>query len=435
LETSITQWKKNKDSFIKTVAEGIDNEETKTFIEMLEKNLNLLNLENYFSFLNLLKEVTAKSTENPLGNEVAKEFDSAFDLFFDRIRLHGKNGDCNDIIAALTDTISETTPGEDKKEKAKPVDELKEEIQDQTSEAEAPKEAEDDLSLFRDETKEYLKTIDSNLKEFHTSKERKHLAEIETALHSVRSAAHYLNLQDISKLAATIEEAAELFGQSDLPMPDNLDTDLRIGVQTLENLILSPETEFSATLEMMESLIDHIVIEDMGSSESEKIDLDSTGVEEESSENKVEEKPLFAEGQEEDAELLEIFKEESGTFIANIQGQNKKLLEDPSNSAVAKEMGYSAHSLKSAAKMLGFREISQITDGLEIVTEAISNSEIQHTKALHDAIEKAVVILKDLSEGNTVSSTDISNIVNNLELENWKESSSDSDEQDEDQLP
>ena len=78
-------------------------------------------------------------------------------------------------------------------------------------------------------------------------------------------------------------------------------------------------------------------------------------------------------------------------------------------------MGYAAHSLKSAAKMLGFREISQITDGLEQITESITNGEIEHSKVLHDTIEKAVGYLKDLSEGKDVDNSNISAILNELE--------------------
>lgn len=424
LESTIIQWRNNKESFVTTIADGKESEKTKVFIEILDKNINLLNLKNYYPYISFVKEVFNRSKNEPLGKDVAGEFDSAFNLFFDRIRLHGKNGECSDIIAALNDTIAESIPAESKTESLKTEDKT-----------ETATEAEDDVSLFRKETKEYLKTIDTHLTEFHSSRERSHLTEIENALHSVRSAAHYLNLQDISKLAAKIEEAAELFGQSDLPMPDNLDTDLRIGIQTLENLISSPETEFSATLEMMESLVDHIVIEDMQSETSAGKDQDSVTTEENDTDKQVEEKPLFAEGQDEDSELLDIFKEESGTFVKSIQEYNKKLLENPSESKAAKEMGYAAHSLKSAAKMLGFREISQITDGLEKITEAISNNEIQQTQTLHDTIEKAVTILKDLSENKTVADIEISKIIKNLAPEKWTEELEESEAPEEEELP
>lgn len=434
LESIVLLWKKQKDSFLKTLEEGNESNDSNSFVQKLEKNLNLLKLENYYPFTNFIKEIISQSVKNPLKKEVTSELDSTFDLFFDRIRLHGKKGNCDDIISALQDTISETSPMQAQTEET--VEELQKEPAEPEVPAavEQPKEAEDDLSLFRDETKEYLKTIDTNLKEFNKSKERTHLTEIENALHSVRSAAHYLNLQDITKLAATIEDAAEMFGQSDLPMPDNLATELRIGVETLENLISNPETEFSATMDMMESLVDHIVIEDMGKSESESDDAD-VAEQAEDDVSQVEEKPLFADGQNEDAELLEIFKEESGTFINDILEHNKKLLEDPANKKVAKEMGYAAHSLKSAAKMLGFREISQITDGLEILTEAISNNEIEHTSELHNTIDRAVEILKDLSENKEVESPDISKIVNSLAPASWKKDATTSDEEEDDQLP
>jgi chemosensory pili system protein ChpA (sensor histidine kinase/response regulator) len=435
LESGTKKWQQVKEAFLKTLADGVQSAEVAAFINTLNTNLKLLKLSNYYPFTALLKDAVDKSAENPLGNTIAAEFDSAFNLFFDRIRLHGKEGECNDIITALNDTISESITTEEEKEAEEVAEDIaqKTELPEETVPQETEDEVEDDLSLFRDETKEYLKTIDTNLKEFQNSRARKHLVEIETALHSVRSAAHYLNLQDISKLAATIEEAAELFGKSDLPMPDNLDKDLRIGVQTLENLISNPETEFSATLDMMESLIDHIVIEDMDSEPSEDIDVKLPEPEGISNDSKIEEKPLFAGGQDEDVELLEIFKDESSSFVKNIQFHNNKLLDDPTNAGEAKEMGYAAHSLKSAAKMLGFREISQITDGLEQVTESISSGEIEHSKVLHDTIEKAVGYLKELSEGRDVDSADISQIVNELEPSKWKEGNEEDEAEEQDE--
>ncbi|HGY56546.1 MAG TPA: response regulator, partial [Caldithrix abyssi] len=77
---------------------------------------------------------------------------------------------------------------------------------------------------------------------------------------------------------------------------------------------------------------------------------------------------------------------------------------------------YAAHSLKSAAKMLGFREIAQVTDSMEQMIEAIKNGEIQNSDQIENALGQGIEAVKKLSSGEKVSSSHLSHIINILEL-------------------
>ncbi len=406
IDTSEKLWSRQKHIFVKKSLTLNEYKSLLFFLTIFRKNLTLLSLHNYIPIIDLIDSFCGRSLDNPFSDENASEIEDTFKLFFDRLRTQGKNGNCDDIIEVLNEIFESGELSTKEPEETNPEVAAQETAAEQKTEletvaedvAEEKQEDKDDITLFREETVEYLKTIDLNLIDFAKTKDRKLLNNIETACHSVRSAAHILNLQDITKLAATIEEAAELFGQSDLPMPSNLASELRIGVQTLENLISNPQTEFSATQEMLESLLDHIVIEDMGA----KV-IESAAVEEEEihivSKPDIEEKPLFSADDEDDEDLREVFKEEAAQFLQDIQNSNDKLLTDPDDEKAAKALGYASHSLRSAAKMLGFTEISDITGGLENLTETISSKEITHNQNLYNKIVEAVDILRDLSQG------------------------------------
>lgn len=423
IETSEKLWGRQKHIFNKSLLTISEYKSTQFFFNYFRHNLKVLSLKNYIPIINLIDSFYGKTLSNPFSDENAAEIEDTFKLFFDRIRSQGKNGNCDDIIDVLKEIFDSKEPG--LKEETPVVDVSPEEAEEKPETASPvepvlDQEDKDDITLFREETVEYLKTIDSNLIEFSETKNRKTLNNIETACHSVRSAAHFLNLQDISKLAATIEEAAELFGQSDLPMPANLSSELRIGIQTLENLISNPDTEFSATLEMLESLLDHIVIEDMGTKEPDTLSVDEEEIQIVNKPD-IEEKPLFSADVDEDEDLREVFQEEATQFLDDIKTSNDKLLSDPGNEKAAKALGYASHSLKSAAKMLGLTEISDITNSLETLTEAISKKDISHNKNLHSKIEDATNILDDLTKGVDIDEELLSNLKDQLSTDKWHE--------------
>ncbi|KAA3610287.1 MAG: response regulator [Calditrichaeota bacterium] len=446
LESALKEWSKQKELLKNTLSSGANIEPVQNYLAGLGNNLSVLGYSNYSPFVDFVKEQVDKSVNKPLDEEIATEIENAFNLFLERMQHQGKNGNCTDILAVLYDITSEETvsePSENQQveqETAVEEETIAEAKPEKAVEAEEEKpekieEVDDDLALFREDTKEHLKIIHENLDAFSNSKERQSLVEIENACHSIRSSAHFLNFKDISKFAAAIEDAAELFGKSEFAIPKDLDTSLSKGVETLESLIEDPEFDFSETMEMLEALLDNVAIEDVGTSGDDQFGFDNIDKDKDAGKQKVEEKPLFAEGAEEDEELLEIFREESTTFLSNISESNKILLDKPDDEEAVEKMSYASHSLKSASKMLGFREISQITDGLELLTEAIINDEISHSPELHAKIDEAVNILTKLSEGESLGAEKITGIIFDLEVDNWTEEEVTEDETSEDELP
>ena len=66
--------------------------------------------------------------------------------------------------------------------------------------------------------------------------------------------------------------------------------------------------------------------------------------------------------------------------------------------------------------MLGFREISQLTDGLEDIVEAINKEEIENTVELQTNIGLAVETIKKLSAGDKVPTSSLAGIITKLDI-------------------
>ncbi len=437
IETAIKEWAIQKENLVDVLSATGDREKAADYLASLKENLTLIEFSNYLPYLDFIQTLFDKSFETPLEKDIASEIENAFKLFFDRMQHHGKNGDCTDILAVLNDiTESEVETEEKIIEEVPEIIEEPAPVDLEAEKSEPVEELDEDMALFREEAQGHLKIIYENLEQFNIGSERKNLVEVENSSHAIRSSAHYLNLKDVSKLATAIEEAAELFGKSEFPIPGDLSGTLLKGAATLETLIAEPATAFDAIVEKLEDLLDNIAIEDVGEKGEDQFGFESIEKEQVVPKPTVEEKPLFAEGSEDDEELLEIFREESTTFLANISESNQQLRDNPNNLDGAKNISYASHSLKSAAKMLGFREISQITDSLEQVADGVLNNNIVSSPELNDKINDAVVILEKLSRGVELDTEDISGIIYDLELENWTISKDVNDEEiTEDALP
>lgn len=414
----------------KLLGDGFENafyaekpaENTKDFLNYVGQELKLIGADGYEKLIEYYLEQIELSRENAYLPEVVAEFSNAFMLFTERLQHQGINGDCSDIIHAIDDLVplepeqplteSEDTGTTDSiMENAEPAVE-------ETSVDESMEEDEDVL-LFREEGGVNILKMKESLNAFKDGRDRSNLHPIENAAHSVRSAAHLLNFENAAKLSASIEETAEVFGQSELELPEDMTAYLEQAIGRLEELLENPESDSGTAIENLERLLDQIAIEDSGSSpeKDEQVPQYISPIETPSD---LSDEQLFTSDSDEDDELREIFKEESVNFLNDIQDANTILRDDPQNVQAVEKLGYAAHSLRSAAKMLGFIEISQITDSLEKLTEALNDEKIKYTSDLFLKIEEAHRILALLGNGKEIDSTDVSRLIDSLEESHWE---------------
>ncbi len=437
IESTRKHWEKISPSFGELFTNPAGHPEISFFIDNLDENLRLLELPLFRKLTSAMTAYVDQARSAAFGEEDAGELASAFKLFMDRFGNATSDQSCDDIIEILADVVSKpesliteddsapdeetATPGIEEVtteteggEKSNLIKEMVEEVTD----------ADDDRALFKEETEQFLEELRQRYGQFKEKEDRTLLSQMENAAHSIRSASHMLGFSKVSALAASLEGILEMFGQSDLEYPPQFRDVLEEALDQLALSIADPDTDTLAICERLDALLDHVVIGGDQKSMDEATEPESavsTTKEAHPKLNKVaDEQPLFAEGSDEDEELREIFKEESATFIHDIAESNNQLLEDPDDIHAAENLSYAAHSLKSAAKMLGFKEISQLTDALERLFEAILKKEVNHNQALFDKIKESIELLEVLSDGGELSQTKIGLLLSQLEPDMWR---------------
>ncbi|RMH65156.1 MAG: response regulator [Calditrichaeota bacterium] len=418
---------------------------TKSFFRVLHDNLILLEMPQLAQFTATLLE----QGDKPLNAEQMDEMVSACRLFMDRLAHASGDASCADIVDVLQEVLEETETastlsqpetGEETEADIAPQEEAAQKAVTEEAPAESAPQAEedDDLALFREETQVFLEELRAHAARFEADGEREHLTKMENAAHSIRSAAHMLNFSNVSALAASLESIMEMFGQSDLAYPPNLNEEISAALHMLEQAITNPDTSTVEMCDRLDALLDVVVIGGEEDGHVSELETDQPEEKEEKAHPKLtktaEEQPLFAEGADEDDELKEIFREESENFIKDIVRANKELQKNPDNLKAAESLGYAAHSLKSAAQMMGFKEISQLTDALEVLTEAIQKGRVKHTVELSDKIQESIDQLNVLSASGEISEAKIGLLITQLDPDMWavKEDEPDSHEEEAD---
>ena len=440
VESTLKHWNRLSSSFHDLFVNPPAHPETSLFLETLDDNLRLLEMPQFRKLTGAMITYRDQARSASFSEEDAGELASAFKLFMDRLSGAVSDQSCDDIVEILADVVArpesllaedDTVPGEEAEELStveedEPAGEEagKSSLMEEMVEEGTGTDADDDRALFKEETEQFLKELRDLHALFKENGDRGHLSKMENAAHSIRSASHMLGFPKVSALAASLEGILEMFGQSDLEYPSQFNDVLEQSLERLALSIADPETETAEICDKLDALLDHVVIGGDKKSMDEATEPESsvsTAKEAHPKLNKVaDEQPLFAEGSDEDEELREIFKEESATFIHDIAESNNQLLKDPDDIHAAENLSYAAHSLKSAAKMLGFKEISQLTDALERLFDSILKKEVNHNQALFDKIKESIELLQVLSDGGELSQTKIGLLLSQLEPDMWR---------------
>ena len=427
VESEKGKWKKIKSELHNALLdENADKKNIfKNYFSNFITNCKVTAYTKYIPILEFYKQVFLTKSQFQMTAEIVDELDKSMDLVFERIESKGKSGSCDDILAVIQDITSVSSAETDitseeqitKPESAKIIEpeaavEQEKAEDDAALESTAQDEGEEDVeSIFVSECQQYLNDAKTALKGLQKKPDdRDRFEEIETAMHGIRSSAHLLNKSSIGDAAAIIEEAAEIFGQSSVTVPDDLTEKLSTGLDDLEMLIEDAEKDISVSMEGIKEILDNVVIEDVTEDEPE---VEAKPEKHDTSD--LQEKPLFSDD-EADEDMLEIFQDEAKEFITLIKDSNAILRDKPTNAKALDQLDYAAHSLKQAAKMLGFREIGQISDSLEELTDAIKNKKITNSSYIQDSVGEAVEIIEKLSAGETVKTAELSKAINALSI-------------------
>ncbi len=408
VDSKSTYWNKIREKMERAL---IDKDEEsidlfKNFFTNFIDNCQITNYSKYLPILNYYANLFNSENRASITTEIIDELDNSFALVLERIESKGKSGSCDDILAVLEDIILAAAVEEEKsiteKIEKEPVSE------DQKIEEEAEMDVE---KIFVSECQQYLEEAQKALDGLQKNPNDRHLLnEIETTMHAIRSSAHLLNKSSISKMAVTIEEAAEIFGKSSIEIPEKLNDTLFKSINDLEELITNENKDVRDSINAIRDILDNIVIEDVTTEETKEIDKETK-----KEKSAIEEKPLFAD-EDSDEDMLEIFQEEANEFIALIKDSNAILKDKPTNAKALDQLDYAAHSLKQAAMMLGFKEIGQITDSLENLTDAIKKKKATNSSKIQDNVAEAVKLIERLSQGETVKTAEIARIINLIDL-------------------
>jgi chemotaxis protein histidine kinase CheA len=221
-----------------------------------------------------------------------------------------------------------------------------------------------------------------------------------------------MGYDDVANLAAPIEEICEKMQSPAIVLDENLIPVFKEVFNGLRRMINRQDADLSM-LKMKLRMI-NLVEKSMPAAARETT---ATIAEKKI---KSEEKPLFAAAGTEDEDLLQIFKEESAEYLRIIETAVTTLRKEPNSPEALGQLEHASHSLKSAAKMLGFREIGQIGDGLEQVAESIQNGEIANEPAVIENVAAALKVIRNLTAGEKYDPDVISEVLYNLEMQNLK---------------
>ena len=107
--------------------------------------------------------------------------------------------------------------------------------------------------------------------------------------------------------------------------------------------------------------------------------------------------------------LLAQYREEADAHLLRLSQGIVALEQDPTNTALIKEIFRAAHTIKGAAKMMGFSDISRVTHELESVLAAMRDGTLTLTPEISDVLFEAidaVMVLNQAQVGQGSSGDD-----------------------------
>ena len=231
--------------------------------------------------------------------------------------------------------------------------------------------------IFNEEAQEYLTKLSMQLERLReNASDTEAVLVAEKSASTLKGAAKMLNLNSIGEIASKIERAFETtkFANKEI-LEENLDK-----IEKLLKIISDILTGELATEEALEQ----------SQTVSEIINPET------------------------DDEMLDIFQEESKSNIEGIEDAINILYSDIENLNAVKRIEADALSLKSAAKMLGFRNIGMLSESIEQCAEQILSDKQKMTKHILDSLNNVTSVIKKIRLGQEVSLNAVKQVSNAL---------------------
>ena len=240
-------------------------------------------------------------------------------------------------------------------------------------------------SIFADEASSYLEELTKQITALESkSDDFDAMSLAEKAAHTLKGASMMLDIKTIGEIAYKIEKSFEQLREFKTAItPAKIDSIYKL-IELVNNLLAGKIDTSSIDVSEPEEIKDEIA-------NTPETDEDKSA---------------------EDVEMLQIFQEESSENIEQIEKALNLLKDEPDSPNVIKHIEAESLSLKSAAKMLGFKKIGMLAESIENGSESILRDELIVSDDILTALNHVLHNIKELSLGNDVSAENFDKSMN-----------------------
>ncbi|GAB4336792.1 MAG: hypothetical protein Kow0037_18480 [Calditrichia bacterium] len=288
-------------------------------------------------------------------------------------------------------------------------------VVEEVAEAEAPPEeksakvrreefVDDEIrQVFRSEATKYLQEMADRLAELGNEPDnRKVLNQLGKVTHTLKGSAQMLNQSAIAELAAPMEQLVDRIEEGEINIVTEFFPLFEQGITLLNQTLSGEAVEKTAFLEQLEQyisdnqLVGEEIPEELAEEETGEAALEAAAAEPAlEPETEIPEVPLLKLS-EQDPEMIALFKNETEDNLAAIES-NLTLIEKFSfDKATLQNLDREVHEVRSAAKMLGFSEIGELTDAMEEIVEECLRQHPNEWSEIVPPLRKSVSVIKEL---------------------------------------
>ena len=407
--------KSKTDQFLKNIKLAIveDNADSKDLItsqlSQLSSNLAMIGTNQFSEFPSFYLSLLEGKSESVFGKEQVDILANAYQAIAEKISEQGIKAKIeNDLLLLKKNLTSKEAEIESLAEEQQELDSLETGDHAEEKKISETMEEEDLDEIFKQESESYLNTINDALKKLDANlDDRSAYESIERSLHSLKSSARLMGYSEIADISSPFEEIFEVLHSSSQKIKSD---DLSVIKEVVDGLSSGIKGE----------VVDpKVFIEKLNSIDVAKPSEPATSKNEE-----LKEEQLFAGSTDEDEDLLEIFKDESAEYITIVEKANETLATNPNDTDALGQLEHAMHSLKTAAKMLGFSDIGQIADSVEMIAVGVQKGELSGSPLINNNIKSAIDLIKTLTSGEKKSSDNVEKIVQGLDTNLLKKADS-----------
>lgn len=272
------------------------------------------------------------------------------------------------------------------------------------------------LDIFEQESADYLNTLRGVLDKLQHTPDTA-VKELERTCHTLKSSARMLGFEKISGIAACMELIAERYFEKEIQIDEVVLTLIRDMLEALELLfkrnaasvdrIVTNLLAIEARLDSPNTFVRHIVtLEGAEKTAEAKAAITPTQAPVLEQETPQTETTDYFASTGVDMDIIQIFKEESASYLTQMTSTMTRLRENADADSV-RGLEKAAHSLRSSAKMLGFDKISQLARAIEEIAEKATRGRMKLNADAIRMVDAACTLLRKLAEGRDVQTDEV----------------------------